>query len=149
MKYIIVAFAGRTRPYMRPLVAQSLHIVQIADQNLMIHSRTQLFRPKKEHRVQIRNIDTSRIRRRTLRPIFLHMHAEEHNIRAVDFLERKNRFCFERILLVDLAIESTLHHGLGLAYFVHRGQDADCNAARLRLYVVATARMLEKKRREL
>lgn len=83
-------------------VTQLLNIIQVAKQNLVVYSRSELARSEEMHRVQVGYVHPSGVRRGTLRSILLHVHAEEAHVCAVNLFECEQRFGSVRKLVWQL-----------------------------------------------
>lgn len=92
MEDVVVALGRRARPNMGHGVAQLLHIVQVTKQNLMVDCRSELARSEEMHRVQVGDVNPPGVRIGALRSIFLHVHAKEAYIRAIDLFKCKQCF---------------------------------------------------------
>ena len=131
VKNVVVAFARRTRPDVCVDVAELLCVVQIADENLVVDIGAVDFRPEVVHRVQVGDVDTSRVRRLTSSIILLHVHAEQNDVDALDFLKGEDRLRSVRVAFGHLILRVLLQPWFDLADLVARCQDADRHSARL------------------
>ncbi|RNA39021.1 hypothetical protein BpHYR1_053195 [Brachionus plicatilis] len=125
MKYVVVAFGRRTSPNVRPLKALPLGVVQVADEQLVVDVGAQFLGPKKEHRVQVGDVDAARVRMGHFGAVLLDVHAEKADIGAVYVLEGEYGFGAKGELFDEFAVETVLHHGLDLALFVNGGQNSN------------------------
>ena len=57
-----------------------LDILQIRDQDLVIHDGAVLLGPEVVHRVEVRHIHTAVVGLRALAPILIHVHAEQDHV---------------------------------------------------------------------
>ena len=103
MEDVIVSFTWRTSPDMCQGETQLLHIVQVAEKDLVIHGRSEVSGLEEVNRVQVGDVDAPGVRGGGVRAILLDVHAKETGIDAVDLLERKHRTGTEREVVIHLA----------------------------------------------
>lgn len=72
---------------MRSMETSRPDIIQVTDQDLVVHHGSVLLRPQVVHAIQIGYVDTALIGLRTLVSIFIHIHAEEQDVLSIDVLE--------------------------------------------------------------
>lgn len=132
---VVVALRRRTRPDVGHRIAQLLHIVHVAEQDLVVDGRTVLARTEEVNRVEVGDVDASGVRCRALRSVFLDVHAEETDIDAVHLLEGEQSLGPVRELLHHLTglDEATPHSRLHLHTLVRRADHPDMHLARSRL----------------
>lgn len=87
MENVIVSLGRRTGPNVRHGVAQLLYVFQISEKNFVINSGTELSRPEEMNRVQVRNVHSSGVWSRTLRPVLLNVHSKEANVCAINLFK--------------------------------------------------------------
>ena len=88
---VVVALAGWTRPDVSEREAHLLHVVEIAEKNLVIDRRSEVSRPEEVDRVEVGDVHTARVGHRRVGAVLLHVHAEEADVDAVDLLEGEER----------------------------------------------------------
>lgn len=74
------------------LLPQSLDILQVAQQDLVVYSSPEVSRSEEVHAVQVRDVHSSLIGRRAVRTVLLDVHAEETHFCPIDVLECKQGF---------------------------------------------------------
>ena len=100
---VVVALAGRTSPDVGEREAHLLHVVEIAEKDLVVDRRSEVPRPEEVHRVEVGNVHPARVGHGRVRAVLLHVHAEETDVDAVNLLEGKEGACTERERLAHLA----------------------------------------------
>lgn len=69
-----------------------LHILQVAQKDLVVDSSPEVSWSEKVHAVQVRDVHSSLIGRRAVRAILLNVHAEKTHFCSVDVLKGKQGF---------------------------------------------------------
>ena len=87
VKDVVVSLARGTGPDVRQGVSQLLHVVQVAEQDLVIDRSPEVSRPEEVDRVEVRDVDSSSVGHGRVRSVLLDVHAEEADVDAVDLLE--------------------------------------------------------------
>ena len=88
---VVVAFAGRTGPNMSQSVTKALHVIEVTEQDLVVDARPEVSRREEVNRVQVGNVNSSSVWRRTFGPVFLNVHAEEADVNSVDLFVSEQR----------------------------------------------------------
>ena len=70
---VVVALGGRAGPDVRERVAELLHVVEVAEQDLVVDRRAEVARPEEVRRVQVGDVHAARVRRRCLGAVLLEM----------------------------------------------------------------------------
>lgn len=104
----------------------------------MIHSRSELTRSEEMHRIEVGDINSSGIGRSAFTAIFLDVHAEEADVRAVDFFEGEKRFRSVRKFAGHVAAfdEPAAHAGLDLDDLVAGRDHSNRDLARTSLLLL-------------
>lgn len=76
----------------RGLLPLPLDVLQVAQQDLVVDGGPEVSRLEEVHAVQVGDVHSPLIGRRTVRAVLLHVHAKEAHIGAVDVFERKQGF---------------------------------------------------------
>ena len=71
MEDVVVALGGRAGPDVRERVAELLHVVEVAEQDLVVDRRAEVARPEEVRRVQVGDVYAPRVRRRRLGTVLL------------------------------------------------------------------------------
>ena len=100
---VVVALAGRAGPDVGEREAQLLHVVEVAEQDLVVHRRAEVSGLEEVNGVEVGDVDAARVGRGRVRAVLLHVHAEEADVHAVDLLEGEHGAGAEREVVVHLA----------------------------------------------
>lgn len=103
MEDVIVAFTRRTRPNVSEGVTELLHVVQVPQKDLVVDRCAKVSRFEEVNRVQIGNINASRVRRRRIRTVFLDVHAKEAHIHTINLLKGEHGPSSIREVILHLA----------------------------------------------
>jgi hypothetical protein len=87
---VVVARSSRTAPDVSCMETTTFHVSEILDENGVVSCRTIALRFKVLHRVQVRNVNPTLVRSRTLVSIFVDVHREQKCINSVYLLEKSN-----------------------------------------------------------
>lgn len=96
---VVVALRRWAGPDVRHRVAESPHVFQVAEQNLVVDVSTQMTWLEEVHRVEICDVHSTAIGRRAVAAVLLDVEAEEAHLHAVDHLEGEDGFRLVRELL--------------------------------------------------
>ena len=84
---VVVAFGRGTGPDVRHGVAQIPHVLQVRQQDLVVHVGPQFSGLEEVDGVQVRDVHSSRVRLLALAAVLLHVQPEEADLDAVHHLE--------------------------------------------------------------
>ena len=73
MEDVVVALGGRAGPDVGEGVAELLHVVEVAEEDLVVDRGAEVARPEEVRRVQVGDVHAPRVRRRRLRAVLLEM----------------------------------------------------------------------------
>jgi hypothetical protein len=90
MKNVIVARSRRTTPDMCSVEAAVLDITEVLHKQRMIRNSAITLWLKILCGIQVRNVDTSSVRSRTILIVFEHVHAEKDNINSMNLLKQSD-----------------------------------------------------------
>ena len=71
VKDVVVALGGRAGPDVGEGVAELLHVVEVAEEDLVVDGGAEVARPEEVRRVQVGNVDAARVGRRGIRAVLL------------------------------------------------------------------------------
>ena len=71
MEDIVVALRGRASPDVRERVAELLHVVEVAEEDLVVDGGAEVARPEEVTRVQVGDVDAARVGRRGVGAVLL------------------------------------------------------------------------------
>ena len=111
MEDVVVSFAGRTSPDVRQGVSEFLHVFQVSQEDDVVDGGPEHSRPEEVHRVEVGDVDPSRVGCRTLAAVLLHVHPEEADVDTVNLLKGKQgastvRELFTHLTSVDESVNS-------------------------------------------
>ena len=84
---VVIAFARRAGPNVRQGETQLLHVVEIAEKNLVVDRRSEMPRPEEVNGVEIGDVNATRVGHGGVRAVLLNVHTEEANVDAVNLFE--------------------------------------------------------------
>ena len=87
------------------------------------------------HGIQVGHVDASRVRRMAPSVVLLHVHAEEHDVRAVDFLKGEDGLGAVRVRVGHLILVVVLQAWLHLADLITGCENANGHPARHAAFV--------------
>ena len=71
VKDVVVALGGRAGPDVGEGVAELLHVVEVAEEDLVVDGGAEVARPEEVRRVQVRDVHPARVGRRRLGAVLL------------------------------------------------------------------------------
>jgi len=84
---VIIAFTRGASPDVGQREAHLLHVIQVAEENLVIDRRPEVPRPEKVDWVEVGDVNSARVGHGRVGAVLLNVHAEEADVHAVNLLE--------------------------------------------------------------
>mmetsp|Transcript_3872 Transcript_3872/g.10916 ORF Transcript_3872/g.10916 Transcript_3872/m.10916 type:complete len:576 (+) Transcript_3872:401-2128(+) len=129
---VVISLQRRTRPNMRRRKAALPHIVQVRNEDFVVHECSESTGPHEMDAVQVRHVDATLVGGWIVFSVFVHVESKEDDVDSIDVLEDDDALAAEGelvgILLVSIPL---LHEFTNFQLAIHRGHLSNDDLARI------------------